>query len=276
MTTNQKIAIAKILSSSAIFLRKIAGKGKTGTFSRNGCQWELDLTQGIDFAIYLQGNFEPETTRFYQSMVSEGMAVLDIGANIGAHTLPLAKSVGKTGKVFAFEPTDYAFQKLQRNLELNPQLKTRVSASQVLLTSPNPTTKPSAIPSSWPLCKAPGELHPLHSGTFNSLDNAKPYTLDQWASENQLPPIDFVKLDVDGFEIDILEGATKTFQRKPKLLMEFAPYIFKERGRSFQELINILTQLQYKCQTLAGKPIPLSQQLEKEIPEGGSINVILS
>ena len=76
----------------------------------------------IDFAIYLGGMFERNTALALRKLVRPSSLVLDIGANIGAHTLRLANLVGSSGRVFAFEPTDFAYSKLQANLDLNPAL----------------------------------------------------------------------------------------------------------------------------------------------------------
>jgi len=57
----------------------------------------------------------------------------DVVFDIGAHTLGLAKSVGTEGRVFAFEPADFAFAKLTGNLALNPELDTRTFPKQILL-----------------------------------------------------------------------------------------------------------------------------------------------
>ena len=278
MTTEQKILLAAILSRLVRRVRSFRGKSDVALFQRGGLQWELDLRQGIDFAIYLQGGFEPMTLREYGRLVSPGDIVLDIGANIGAHTLPLAHLVGPSGTVVAFEPTDYAFAKLQRNLELNPPLQPRVTTVQALLVATASEPKPEGIPSSWSLeAPADGEdIHPVHKGKYNTLQGALSIQLDQWVADHALPRLDFVKIDVDGFEIDVLEGAQQTLQRfRPQIMMEFAPYVFQERGRSFADLINLLQQSGYRAREVRGKEIRLSADLERSIPHGGSINVIL-
>src|SRR4051812_4172311 len=90
--------------------RALAGRRSDGQkVVRDGIAYELDLSQGIDFAIYLGGIFERDTARALARLVEPSSLVLDIGANIGAHTLRLAKLVGPHGRVLAFEPTDFAF-----------------------------------------------------------------------------------------------------------------------------------------------------------------------
>jgi hypothetical protein len=66
---------------------------------RRGLKWELDLREGIDLAIFAFGCFESETYQTIQKIVRPGSIVFDIGANIGAHTLNLARLSAPTGKV---------------------------------------------------------------------------------------------------------------------------------------------------------------------------------
>jgi FkbM family methyltransferase len=210
MNTRQKIAMASLISGLVRAIRTVAGKGPVGVFRRGDIVWELDLSEGIDFAIYLQGGFEPETLREYRRVVRAGFVVLDIGANIGSHTLPLAKIVGPSGRVYAFGPTDYAFGKQLRNLSLNLELSRRVTAIQTMLAGCRTQEKPQAIPSSWPLDGAlEAQLHPINLGRFNTLEGAQIFRLDDWVAQEQLPRIDFVKIDVDGYEIDVIEGAVE-------------------------------------------------------------------
>ena len=77
------------------------------------------------------GAFEKRTVAAYSRLVRPGMTVIDIGANIGAHTLPLAKLVGPTGRVIAVEPTIWAVERLRANLDLNPPLRAIVDVHQV-------------------------------------------------------------------------------------------------------------------------------------------------
>ena len=238
MNTRQKIAVVALLSR-VVGVRTLVGKGDVGVFRRGDIAWELDLKKGIGFAIYLQGGFEPKTLREYRRIVQPGFVVLDIGANIGSHTLPLAQMGRPAGRVYSFEPTDYAFGKQCRNLSLNLELSRRVNAIQVMLVGRRTQERPDAIPSSWPLNGEGGTkihpIHPIHLGRFNTLEGARVLRLDDWVAQMQPSKVDFVKMDVDGYEIDVIEGAGETLSRyRPVMMMGFAPYIFSERvaGRS--------------------------------------------
>src|SRR5713101_4640646 len=98
------------------FARKTFGLSNQTIVTRYGVRWNLDLDEAIDFSIFLLGLFERQTVQAYQRLVWPGNIVLDIGANIGAHTFHLARLVGPNGRVFAFEPTAFAFHKLLANI----------------------------------------------------------------------------------------------------------------------------------------------------------------
>ena len=120
LTTMQKIALARAVQKPVVAARSLASLGAITTVRRRRVSWTLDLREGIDFSIWLLGAFELATVRAYERLVRPGDTVLDIGANIGAHTLHLARAVGAQGKVYAIEPTDYAIGKLKANIALKP------------------------------------------------------------------------------------------------------------------------------------------------------------
>ncbi len=164
LKTIHKIKIARIACSTIRCFRKILGLPDHVTVHRGGFWWHLDLIEGIDFSIYLLGGFEPLTLNLYRKFVKSGDIVLDIGANIGSHTLPLVHLVGETGKVFAFELTRYAFDKLNKNISLNSNVMGRISVSQVMLVANECENLENEIYSSCPLFGNPQDLHGEHRG----------------------------------------------------------------------------------------------------------------
>src|SRR5271169_5459592 len=153
LTTKTKVSLAALTYKFIAVARAMAGKNDSAIVRRRGLMWHLDLSEGIDFSIYLLGAFERSTVVTLEKLVKSGDVVMDIGANIGAHTLGLARSVGPSGRVFAFEPTDFAFEKLKRNLALNPKLEARTFPRQVLLAAAPSEDAPEEIFASWPLEK---------------------------------------------------------------------------------------------------------------------------
>ena len=115
---------------------------------RNGINYSLNLSEAIDFATFF-GGWEPETIDFIENNVSQGNYVIEVGANVGIQTLHLAKKVGAKGRVFAFEPTEFALNKLTKNCELNPELSTRIRILKNLITNSQHATPITTIRSSW-------------------------------------------------------------------------------------------------------------------------------
>lgn len=273
LNTRQKIAVAKLAHRAVKLARRACGLPMRAPFQRGGLTWQLDLNEGIDFSIFLFGAFEPDAVRCYQALLRPGDIALDIGANIGAHTLPLASAVGPTGRVFAFEPTAYAFAKLHANVALNPALKARVQATQTLLGETAGAAVPYAICSGWPL-EAGENLHPEHLGEPHSTAGATAATLDEILAD--VPRVDFIKLDVDGHELAILRGARQLLARfHPPILIELCPHVCTEHGYPFSDLIEELTGAGYRFQQFDGTALPAATAaLEKHVPRNGSINVL--
>lgn len=244
--------------------------------SRDGLNYELDISEGIDLSIYMMGRFEPATTRALEKLVKPGATVLDIGANIGAHTLRIARSVGPQGRVVCFEPTDYAFMKLMRNISLNRDLMPRVTAIQAFLTSGAADGPPPEIHSSWPLVED-GSVHAQHFGKLKSTTQAAGRALDDVLAELGIVDVDIVKMDVDGFECLVLAGAAHLIRRcQPVFIMELAPYVLEETGFSLKELFDHLVPIGYNFydEKTGEKLIGDASTIAANIPLGASRNVI--
>jgi FkbM family methyltransferase len=276
MKTTHKIAGARAIYRVVRAGRSILGRSDREVVARDGVTYELDLSQGIDFAIYLANIYERQTKAALRQLVSPASLVLDIGANIGAHTLHLAQLVGPNGRVIAFEPTDYAFRKLRRNLELNPQLEARVTACHCFLTEHDEDRVPSAIYSSWPLAREAG-LHAKHLGREMRTESARARSLDSVLSELADRKVQLIKLDVDGFECDVLGGATALLRDvRPIFVMELSPYVLEEHGSSLEQLLSYFVPNGYSFyDERTHKPLPsTARELQRLIADGAGINAI--
>lgn len=260
MTTRQKMRIAQVLSQSVRTARRIVGASSDIVdVHRKGIHWRLDLREGIDLSIYLIGAFEWRTVQSYKRLIKPGDVVLDIGANIGAHTLQLARLLGPAGRVYAFEPTQYAYRKLLDNISLNPDLAPAITAVQMMLTASDEAMLETEICSSWPV-DGEHERHAQHQGTYQSTQGARAQTLDRFLVEAGVTKVDFVKLDVDGHECEVLDGWTTIARFRPKIILELGPY--DEHGRPICELLDRLTVHGYRFYKLS--PSTASDQLSKE------------
>ncbi|MGE0632488.1 MAG: FkbM family methyltransferase [Pseudobdellovibrionaceae bacterium] len=269
-----KIRAASMGASVVKGVKRLFNNGTVFVTKRHGINWYLDLDEGIDFAIYLLGRFENSTYEAYAKTVKPGAKVIDIGANIGAHTLPLATLVGDSGHVYAFEPTQTAFNKLQKNLSLNPELVKRVSLVQGMVVSSPSFELPDSIYASWPLHHN-DQAHKLHLGVACTTTGAVSLTLDQIVQKFSIQQIDLIKLDVDGFELEVLRGATNTLDKMaPPILMELAPYTMEEKGYDAAEAVHILTKYGYEFYGLDGKSLSTGDLMSWLKKPGFSVNIL--
>ena len=275
-STKTKIATAKVAYYALTLLRKALGLSNEIMVNRRGVKWRLDLEEGIDFSIYLLGAFEWMTLLAYRRLIRPDDVVLDIGANLGAHTLHLARCVGPGGKVVAFEPTAFAFHKLVINVGLNPTLSQRILTEQIMLVEKPGAVLVPRIHSSWPLASQ-RDLHQKHCGRLMATDGAYATSLDEYLERTAIERIRLVKMDVDGYECLVLRGGMTTLKReRPLIIMELAPYALAEAGHSLEELLDILRTLGYTLTALrSGQPLPTEPGVLRElIPSGCSINVL--
>ena len=96
--TKIKLKIASIIFNLLKLFLPNLKQNSCLTTERRGIKWSLDLSEGVDLSIYVLGCFEEETAKALKRIISEDNYVLDIGANIGAHTLPIASMLGKKEK----------------------------------------------------------------------------------------------------------------------------------------------------------------------------------
>ena len=268
MKTKYKILIAKILSKLlTIFI------SKNQTVVRNEIKWNLDLNEGIDLSVYLFGTSERKISNLKKllSKKNSSFTVIDIGANIGSVSLLLAKIL-KNSKVFAIEPTNYAFNKLSNNLSLNKELKDKVFLRQLFITN---NKKPEKVWSSWNFDKS-NNKHQKHLGTLKEIKQNAYIKLDEFVKKENLDNIDFIKLDVDGYELDVLNsGEDFLIKNKPIIFIEIAPYLYPEFGYSCQELIEFIQKLNYRFLNENLKEVSNILDEINKIKDGGSKNFFL-
>ena len=98
LSTKSKIRIARALNVAITGARSAVGLDATTEVRRFGLNWRLDLNEGIDLAIYL-GRYQNISNSKLRKWLQPGTLAIDIGANLGAHCLRMAKQVGTQGRV---------------------------------------------------------------------------------------------------------------------------------------------------------------------------------
>lgn len=171
-----------------------------------------------------------------------GQVVYDVGAFAGAYALFFSRAVGAGGYVVAFEPQPENFGKLARNLALNQvhnvqALELALGAStgaRPLFRLPGMATTASLAPDAHtPLRRHAGVAHMVR--------------LDDLVSCMALPPPSFVKIDVEGLELDVLHGAEATLaQYRPGLLLEVHGASWRAKSERAATIAHLLEPLGYR------------------------------
>lgn len=161
--------------------------------------------------------------------IPEGGIVVDAGAYIGDHTIAYANKVGKSGLVLAFEPYGPSYECLEYNMKQFPN----VVCTKFALGKENAFCS----------VKSTNPNYGMASVTF-SVDGIKVIRLDDLTKG--LDKLNFFKIDVEGLEIDVLEGSYETIQRfKPVMFIEVNEHTLKAKGRSKKELLDTVSKLGY-------------------------------
>jgi FkbM family methyltransferase len=164
------------------------------------------------------GTYEPEVREVFRAFLRPGGVVLDIGANIGWHTLLMAQLVGPTGRVIAVEANPHVCNNLRENIRLN-----RFEHVQILsiAIANSEGTAEFLAPLAEDASSGDGHVLPDQDRSGCAAIRVKTSSLDQIVCDLGLDRIDFIKIDVEGFEWAVLQGARSTIERhRPHIIFE--------------------------------------------------------
>lgn len=190
-----------------------------------------DCYVGRSFDLY--GEYSEAEVALFRQLVKPGQTVLDIGANIGAHTVPLAQLIGSGGRVLAFEPQRIPYYCLCANVVLNNLTNVvchQAAVGEMAGTLPVP------------------ELDYQAEHNFGGLpltdhdSTARTYGVPVLRIDDlQLERCDLMKIDVEGMEREVLAGAADTIRRFRPIL-----YVEDDRSEKSAALRALLEDLGYK------------------------------
>ena len=222
--------------------------GKIVTKEIHGIYYELDLSETIDSSLYYSGVFEIETLKCLQKQITPEMIVFEIGANIGSHSFEIAKLLQpKNGRLYCFEPTEYAFKKLCKNQRLNNF--SNIILENIALSdiegmqriTPASSLETVAFSASWDIKDMQSKQHAPQDIAFK--------TLDHYVVEQAIQHVHLLKIDVDGYELKVIKGAKETIQRDlPIIIIEFSECLLGYVGDKLEELLSLLEYWGYTFQ----------------------------
>ena len=208
------------------------------------------------FSWYLSkyGSYEAENTNVLIDLLEGKLdsVFVDVGANFGWYTCILSKLAGESGAVYAIEPDADNIDLLNRNIAKNELNNVIVFPYGV-----------SNVESELRLHKAPITNPGMHSFVTKSHTPArtddqlvKVKTLDQLLAD--VPGrITLMKMDIEGFEVNALQGAKKTLERCDSLLIEYSPGFLKAGGQSPADFFKYIVSAGLQIHTLENKKLRL-------------------
>jgi FkbM family methyltransferase len=180
-----------------------------------GHRLKVQYRETLGIMILLHGSFEDAEMRWLTAHARPGTTAMDVGANIGIHTIPLAHAVGPTGHVLAFEPVEQNVGRLAVNVELNG-LKNVTVISQAAAADDKGAVLQVSDDPAFHSTAGVAEGHKVEQTALvstTSLDSA-------WKGAGR-PTVSVIKIDVEGSEAAVIEGAAELLDTcRPSLLVE--------------------------------------------------------
>lgn len=204
--------------------------------TRNGIRYFLDISDYMQYCIYFGIEIEPRDTLY--GLVKNGTTVIDVGTNVGETLLNFAK-INRDGRNIGFEPVPYLYEKAKANIGVNKftniELVNKGLSSRNETLSFNETAENNS------------------GGIFLTRDNfaagraVEVLTLDEFVDENRVEKISLIKIDVEGFEMEVLKGASDVLKRdKPTLFVEIDDQFLARQQSSAAAIFDLLAAHGYK------------------------------
>lgn len=218
----------------------------------------------IEWLILSNGTYEDEINKLIRISLKPRDNALDIGGNIGLQSLRMAQCVGIGGNVFAFEPLNYLQEKFKKNASLNRA--DNITLFPFALADTESEVELTVNPSSWN--QGTFSLAQAGDGAEKQLVSVK--VADKLPEINALPSLQLIKIDVEGFEFQVLRGLAETLQKhKPRIIFEYDANYWTKTGQDIQDCYRFLKELGYSLYQIGKVGCQLIQYPEKI--EGGNI-----
>ncbi len=169
----------------------------------------------IGWKIYFFGEYETDTNNVLEKYIKPDDVVIEAGANIGSETLLIARML-KQGRIYAFEPNPYTFERLKINASINELHN--ISAFDYALGESDTTIQFNIYPKNF--CNSGMSSKYMETSNTRKIDVTQK-KLDSFLKENNINKVDFIKMDIQGAEMDMIAGAAETIARhKPTIFTE--------------------------------------------------------
>jgi FkbM family methyltransferase len=216
-------------------------KGTIREVERNGIKYRLDISDCVEHGVYFA--FEEASQKTLFELAKNRRAIIDVGTNIGCVLMNFAR-LSPDAVVYGFEPDAANFEKARTNLSLN-QFQ-NVNLNQKALGTHRAKAKIYSVNENnagMNRIRVAGEGHDgLGEGS-----EIEVISLDDFVEKTSIKTVDLIKIDVEGFELNVLKGAQHSLRRfRPTLFVELDDNNLREQGSSAEELVVFIEQLGYR------------------------------
>lgn len=216
---------ARLLFSSYSRTAHRPGKSVDKLKTVTGDVFDVDLSSFLEWQLWAFGGYERHFAALFSGLVGPGDQCVDVGANVGVHTVRLAKLAGRGGSVIAIEPDPGVADRARRNIELNELANARVvNAAASDKTGHTVLYRPGAFDTN--RARASLLCHPYLTGAAVTVPVV---TVDEVCDG----PVALIKIDVEGHEAAVVRGAAGVIDRDaPAIIFEYAPQLLDDASQS--------------------------------------------
>ncbi len=226
---------------------------------REGLRWSLNPSDFEHEEYFWLGNKDTWEMMHIRRLLERGSVVLDVGANFGYYALTIAATLQRECEIHAFEPHPVTNCRLVKHIQWNGMANV-VHAHRLAVTDVAGSARMVDRPDNSGATRISGG-----DGGFE----VQTVTLDEFAANQRLSRVDFVKIDVEGVEARVLRGGRRTFEHfKPIILIEFWGYGLAQAGSTAGEVASVLEELGYKLFEPHSRELkPLARLPDGDVPE---------
>lgn len=182
-----------------------------------------------------------------KKIIKPGDSILDIGSNIGFYAKILSSFTGKTGKVYCFEPDSTNYKYLKKNVQgienivlFNKAVSDKADTLKVYKSK---------------LLNVDHRTYPVNN--YDSVEEIESVSIDALITENTIPKVDVIKIDIQGYELTAFNGMKHLLSTNNhlKIIAEYWPHGFKRAGTSAIEFYNFFDALGYHFYLIDGNAL---------------------
>lgn len=229
----------------------------------DGLLFHVDTRSFLEWYIFMYGAFRPRVSELLNRMLKPGQVAIDIGANVGMHSIVMANRVGPTGKVVVFEPDPHPLGRLRQNLALNGLDWVETVQAAV---SARSETRTFYLHDESIGNFANASLVAANVGKDTPTMEMQVVALDEWLAAHPLPRIDVIKLLAQGEEWNALQGMKGAIERhRPKIFFLYEPSYWHRQDLELMDAVKFFRALGYTVHAIEFGP---RREVTGEIAKG--------